>query len=343
MLKDNSIKSVIFYFEAGHEKGLGQLYRCRSLACELRKYNNMDIIISTPQKELFDVGFESLRYKWLSPGEISESIKYDIIILDISDCPMELQKELKQCCYFLVGIDDWGMGPFVYDMVLRPNILELPPPKMLENGAKVYQGGEFILLNPNYSDLRVTDKNKCMAENVFLCFGGSDPRGYTFRIINLLLNMNQSENIEFTVVLGPAFSQAENIKELVGNRTNFKIVQNPENMVELFNACDTAIISGGALLYEACALGIPALALAQEREQHEETRLFAEKKAAIRPKGGRYADDKSIMEDIKRLFFNATIRSELKDNAVKCVTRDGSKKVAKTIITNYTRKINRSN
>ena len=38
---------MIFYFEAGQEKGLGKLYRCRSLALELSKDNNIDITIST--------------------------------------------------------------------------------------------------------------------------------------------------------------------------------------------------------------------------------------------------------------------------------------------------------
>ena len=158
MIKDNRTKSVIFYFEAGKEKGLGKLYRCRSLALELSKDNNIDITISTAQKELYNFGFSGLRYNWLSSKKILESYSYDIFVLDLSDCPIKLQKEIKQRCNFLVGIDDWGMGPFVYDVVLRPNILKLPPPKMLENGAKVYQGGEFILLNPEYSDLRITDK-----------------------------------------------------------------------------------------------------------------------------------------------------------------------------------------
>lgn len=339
MIKDNRTKSVIFYFEAGQEKGLGKLYRCRSLALELSKDNNIDITISTAQKELYNFGFSGLRYNWLSSKKILESYSYDIFVLDLSDCPIKLQKEIKQRCNFLVGIDDWGMGPFVYDVVLRPNILKLPPPKMLENGAKVYQGGEFILLNPEYSDLRITDKEKDVAENIFLCFGGSDPNDYTIRVSKILLKMTLSENMKFTVVLGPAFTQADKINVLLGNKANFKIFQNPVNMIELYNSCDTAIISGGNLLYEACALGIPSIALAQEQEQHEETKLFSKRKAAIRPKDGMRADDQSIMKSIKELLWNSEIRSELIINSQKCVSRSGTKLVAETIIKNYREKL----
>ena len=114
-------------------------------------------------------------------------------------------------------------------------------------------------------------------------------------------------------------------------------------MIELYNSCDTAIISGGGLLYESCALAIPSIALAQEQEQHEETKLFAKKKATIRPKDGMYADDQSIMSSVEELLFDATIRSELITNSQKCVSRSGSKLVAKTIINSYSRKIGKGN
>ena len=343
MIQNSTNKSIIVYFEAGYEKGLGHLYRCRSLAFELSKFKNISITISTAQKELYDIGFKGLKYKWLSPEKILESYDYDVFILDISDCPIKLQREIRKRSYFFVGIDDWGMGPFAYDIVFRPNILKLPSPNMLENDSKVYQGGEFVLLNQGYSEVIVVDKNKDVAENVFLCFGGSDPSGYTIRVIKILLKMKLTEDIQFSVVLGPAFTEVDRINALLKDRSNFKIFQNPSNMIELYNSCDTAIISGGGLLYESCALAIPSIALAQEQEQHEETKLFAKKKATIRPKDGMYADDQSIMSSVEELLFDATIRSELITNSQKCVSRSGSKLVAKTIINSYSRKIGKGN
>ena len=64
--------NIIFYFEASIKKGLGKLYRCRSIASELIKYENFNIIISTEQKELCDIWLQHFNCKWLSPKKITE-------------------------------------------------------------------------------------------------------------------------------------------------------------------------------------------------------------------------------------------------------------------------------
>ena len=327
--------NIIFYFEASVEKGLGKLYRCRSIAIELIKYENFNIIICTEQKELSDIWHKQLKCKWLSPKEITEYKNIDIIILDISDYPLKLQTILKQKCKFLVGIDDWGMGPFIYDVLLRPNILNLPAPVQLNKTFKLYYGGQYVLLDPKYSDQTIKIENKKCAEKIFICFGGSDPNDYSLRIIKILFEMNLNDKFNFIIVLGPAFVNAQKVILLLQNKNNFKIFQNPENMIELFNSCDTAIISGGNLLYEACALGIPSLSLAQEKEQHEETKLFAEKNAVIRPKEGMYASNETIMKCIKTLFWDTDIRIKLKTNSQKCISKSGTKLFSKSIIADF--------
>ena len=147
--------------------------------------------------------------------------------------------------------------------------------------------------------------------------------------------MNLNDKFNFIIVLGPAFVNAQKVILLLQNKNNFKIFQNPENMIELFNSCDTAIISGGNLLYGACALGIPSLSLAQEKEQHEETKLFAEKNAVIRPKEGMYASNETIMKCIKTLFWDTDIRIKLKTNSQKCISKSGTKLFSKSIIADF--------
>ena len=129
-MKSGDLISIVFFFKAGQKKGLGNLYRCRSLALELKKYKNIKIIISTEDKKLFNIAFKNLNFSWLSSQKIFKSKKNDIIILDITKYPLKLQKKLKNNCKYLVGIDDWGKGPFVYDFLLRPNPIKLPKPKI---------------------------------------------------------------------------------------------------------------------------------------------------------------------------------------------------------------------
>ena len=93
-------KSIIFYFEASQEKGLGQLFRCRSLAIEFSKYENINIFVSTTHKNLVEETFDGLLYKWLIPEKIYGSIIFDIIMVDISDYRLLLQRKLKERCFF---------------------------------------------------------------------------------------------------------------------------------------------------------------------------------------------------------------------------------------------------
>ena len=211
--KDNLI-SIIFFFRSGQKKGLGNLYRCRSLAIELNKYKNINIIISTTHKKLFDIGFKGFDFSWMPIDRIMKSKDNDIIIVDISNCPINLQNRLKSRCKFLVGIDDWGTGPFVYDFFLRPNPIKLPQPKMMEKACNIYKGKDHILLNPKFAKLKIRKFNRNV-KNVFVCFGGSDPRGYTIRVMRILLKENFTKKIKFTVVIGPYFLSVNKLNNML--------------------------------------------------------------------------------------------------------------------------------
>ena len=237
-------------------------------------------------------------------------------------------------CKFLVGIDDWGKGPFIYDFLLRPNPIRLPAPKMLMKKSKIYQGKNYILLNSKFVKVRVKKFNKKI-KNIFICFGGSDPQKYTFRVVKILLKEKISENIKFTVVIGPSFSHKHKLKNLLKNKGNFKIYYNPINIIKLYNLCDMAIIAGGYLLYEACVLGKPSVVLSQEKEQHNETKIFQKKKAIIRPIHGMRTTDDLIAKSIKKLILQRSVRYKLYSNCQKCVSGKGSKLVSNKIIENY--------
>jgi spore coat polysaccharide biosynthesis predicted glycosyltransferase SpsG len=339
MMKTDDLISIVFFFKAGQKKGLGNLYRCRSLALELRKYKNVKIIISAEDKKLFNIAFKGLSFNWLSSKKIFKSKNNDIIIVDITNYPLNLQKKLKNSCKYLVGIDDWGKGPFIYDFLLRPNPIKLPKPKMLQKNHKIYKGINYILLDSKFNKKNVK-KYKKEIKNIFICFGGSDPKEYTARIIKIIIKENFLENIKFTVVVGSYFLKINQLKNLLINKKNFQLLQNPKNMIDLYKSCDVALISSGYLLYEACALGKPSLVLSQDNEQHNESKIFARKKAVLRPARGIYSDDQSITKIMKKLFFEKKLRHQLHVNSKRSISTKGSQLTALKIIKHYKEKIN---
>ena len=139
------------------------------------------------------------------------------------------------------------------------------------------------------------------------------------------------------------FLKINQLSNLLINKKNFELVQNPKNMINLYKSCDIALISGGYLLYEACALGKPSLVLPQEQEQHDESKIFARKKATIRPAHGMHSNDQLIMKQIKRLFFEKKLRYQLHINSKKSISSKGSQLTASKIMKHYKKKINTIN
>lgn len=323
--------SVLFHVEASETIGLGHLCRCRSLAIEFIERMGAAVTVSCLQRNLVQTSWEGLGYRFVHPQEIYDKISFDVIVIDAPSCSLEVQQSFKTICKLLVGIDDWGMGPYVYDIMIRPNVLNLNQPQLLEANAETWQGKDYIILHPTYAKSDITFKEK--AEEILVCFGGSDPSGLTLRILPILIQI-LPEEIKIDVVVGTGCTQPEKIYNIIQDHKNVRIFQNLPNLIELFKSCDTAVVSGGTLLYEACAVGIPAVVLAQELEQHEETKVFAKERAILRPDDGLYASDDAVSRDIQKVCFDTAVRRMLSRNATQCVSRDGTQRIVKKILCN---------
>ena len=126
---------------------------------------------------------------------------------------------------------------------------------------------------------------------------------------------------------------------MLTSKKNFQLLQNPKNMINLYKSCDVALISSGYLLYEACALGKPSLVLSQDKEQHNESKIFARKKAVLRPARGIYSNDLLIAKSIKKLFFSEKLRYKLHRYSQKSISIKGSQLTASKIMKHFKEKI----
>jgi spore coat polysaccharide biosynthesis predicted glycosyltransferase SpsG len=320
---------ILFCFEANENLGLGHMIRCRSLAIEFVAQTQVDLAVCCISKKLVDSTFKGLLYNYFNPKELLSRGLFDVIVVDISDYSLQAQQRLKQQCNLLVGIDDYSSGPFAFDILIRPNALGLPRPKFFEDVAQIFQGKDYVILDPVYADAEISFQAE--TREILVCFGGSDPAGYTLRVVPMLKKILLGV-IKVNLVIGSGFSAVDLLKELVGTDRRFEIFRNLQNLAELFSRSDAAIISGGTLLYEACALGVPSVILAQEQTQAEESQLFAERSAILCPADSRRFNDNEIEAAVKKICFEPTLRVTLHENALKSVSRDGSRRIVKNIL-----------
>lgn len=114
-----------------------------------------------------------------------------------------------------------------------------------------------------YEPIAIKDK----VERVFISFGGADPQNYSDRLLGMISKLEYKE-CRFIVVLGRA---KKNVDKLLKYREygNIDVLYDISNMPELMTSCDIGITSRGRTGYELAMLGIPSIAMAQNKREEK--------------------------------------------------------------------------
>ena len=114
-----------------------------------------------------------------------------------------------------------------------------------------------------YEPIKIQEQVK----SVFISFGGADPQNYSDRLLNMICKPEYQE-YEFVVVLGRAKNNVEKLLEY-NKYKNIKVLCDVPNMPELMTSCDIGITSRGRTGYELAILGIPSIAMAQNKREEK--------------------------------------------------------------------------
>ncbi|MDR2888905.1 MAG: cytidyltransferase [Lachnospiraceae bacterium] len=255
-------KSVGIYVNGNNKRGVGHVYRALELADEF--YSKPDIYFDSNQTDINIFGQTTHR---LIPvdgiGELFELLKtkhYKYFINDILATPIDYMITLKKLMpeTKIINFEDDGEGVILADLVF--NAL------YTSNDLKQMKAGEQYYIAPKlfmfYEPVKIREK----VEKVFISFGGADPQNYSDRLIDII-SAPQYKDIKFTVVLGRAKANTEQLLSRSGD--NIEILYDVANMPELMSDCDIGITSRGRTGYELALLGIPSIAMAQNKREEK--------------------------------------------------------------------------
>lgn len=282
LIKDqNNKRSLLFIANGNRTLGLGHLCRCRSLAkCFLIKGNFSISVISrniSIAKQIFSGIKGTLLFdSW----KTLKQRQFDIIVADIPGLSLSQQNKIKSFAKLFVCIDDEDPGPFCADVVVRPNLLNMPKPSFVSQQGLYLKGNKNIILDPAFNKAHHWNgRNTGEANSIFICFGGSDPFNITAYCVSLLIKMSCMFHAE--IIVGTAYKELAKLKRAIGKDGRFSLRCNVPNIEALIVKSDFAIISGGTFLYEACFLGVPSLVVNQNAEQNQEASIFEKAKAIV--------------------------------------------------------------
>jgi spore coat polysaccharide biosynthesis predicted glycosyltransferase SpsG len=270
--------------DGNNKLGMGHVYQTISLAGFLLKKNlsSNDILFMTQSGEnvlklITESGFSVNQYH--DDNAIFNALKNenpDRIIFDKLDVSTELALRIKEELHIRLSVFTNLTEANLYaDITVLADIgsnFKNIYRKDRSNGQVQFFGPKYWLLRPEFYEFKKKQKNHAQStKNIMLIFGGADMSNITSTVLNTILQIDSSFNIN--VVLGAAFIHNNELDEVISNnnisKSKVQIVKNIKNVAEMMYNNDVVFASPGLSFFEALVVGTPVIGFHQNDLQRD--------------------------------------------------------------------------
>lgn len=259
-----SPETVGIYVNGNNKRGIGHIYRALELADEF--FVKPDIYYDTHQTNR--AVFGETTHQLIPVNGIAELFNickkknYQVFINDILTTSIDYMIGLRTVLPSarIINFEDDGEGAVKADLVFNALYQS-------SDASNVYAGEKYYISSKTfmfYQPIHIKEK----VENVFISFGGADPQNYSDRLL-AIISKPQYSQYHFTVVLGRAKENVDYLMDKYKDSSNINLLYDVSNMPELMSKCDISITSRGRTGYELAILGIPTIAMAQNKREEK--------------------------------------------------------------------------
>lgn len=277
-------KKIVIITDGGLTMGLGHVYRTLSLAKRLSKFSKIkfltqsgDIVVGKIKNsgyKVSNVDNTNGMKRWLSFD------KPDIIVIDKLEVNERFAKYIKTNLNArLIIFGNISSTNKYADVVINAIIGTNYKNKSFidkNTGTLYLEGPKYLVLRREFYEHKNLYKFRNNLKKILLIFGGSDQANLTSKVLDKLLSINH--NFKVDIVLGPAFKFDKELGKILKNhrskKNSVETYKDVNNVSELMLNSDLIITSPGTTMYEACYLGVPAIALCQNQYQIDMHRSF---------------------------------------------------------------------
>ena len=312
-------EKVAIYVNGNNRRGIGHIYRALELADEF--YVKPDIYYDINQTA--PALFGNTTHRLIPVNSIAELFErcrgnpYTIFINDILTTTLDYMIGLRSVLpnAKIINFEDDGEGAVKADAVFNALYHGCPYPHIY-SGEKYYIASKLFMF---YKPIEIKEHVK----RVFISFGGADPQNYSDRLLDIISKQDY-KNYDFTVVLGRA---KNNVEELLryNKYSNIQVLYDVTDMPGLMFGCDIGVTSRGRTGYELAILGIPSIAMAQNKR--EEKHGFVSNENGFTYIGMAPTDE--LIESNLRMYLNLSkeARQRFQDMLLSHDLRNGRKRV----------------
>ena len=318
-----SNKKVAIYVNGNRNRGVGHIYRTLEIADEF--FTKPDIYYDSFQTDPSIFGKTThtlIPVKGIAElFEICREKQYDLFINDILTTSIDYMIGLRTVLpnTKLVNFEDDGEGIIKADLVINALFRDEELPQV-KAGEKYYISGKAFVF---YKPIPIKEK----VERVFISFGGADPQNYSDKLLKMI-SKSEYKDYKFTVVLGRAKQDVEKLLSY-NNFENIEVFYDVSNISELMTKCDIALTSRGRTGYELALLGIPTIAMSQNKREEKHSFVSNENGFTYI---GLNPDDEIIESNLNMyLKLSQKARQKFQDKLLSHDLRGGRKRVMSLI------------
>ncbi len=257
--------NVVLRADAGPVVGYGHLVRSLALGDALVARGARCILVTRPPGGGFTLPVPADRVELgpdVSPGREAEEIRAlgDVswVIADLREAD-DARLSLLRGPGRLGAIDDEGARLRSVDLVVCPNIGV--PAGPANEGTELLSGAPYVLLRSAFA--RATPRRvEPTLRKIVVCLGGADAADVTRRLLDALLDVLPATVESVSVITGAPDALA-GVQSGAGARRRDVVRAlsrlDAKALADELRAADLGVLAAGTLLYEAGALGLPAL------------------------------------------------------------------------------------
>lgn len=255
-------KTAFFRFEAAASVGAGHAIRSCVLVDALLEEGWVCKIVTSKQSVEF---IESLKkYERIDPEDFYElRPEADLLVIDNYDLDETYEKHFRGKINKILVIDDLANRKHDCDILLDQTYGRNPDDykPLVPIHCKILAGSDYVLLRKEFIEMRPKAlekrRNTKKVERILISMGGSDPKNYTLKALELLKETGFKGDID--IVLGFHSPNLPIVEHYIADLSNVITIHTNANMPQLIYDADLAIGAAGSSVWERCCLGIPQI------------------------------------------------------------------------------------
>ncbi|MGE8720206.1 glycosyl transferase [Leptospira terpstrae] len=277
---------ILIFSESLLTTGLGHLGRCTALAEILIEKGNKDVRIVLDTDESFpDWSYPCPIYKenWkdldtlrnLIKKFLIENSKQSLVVyVDSYLASISIYEEIRKYSDELICIDDY----YRIEYPIGSTILNPGYPGLFidydKSKYKIITGKDEVLLRKPFRETFEIPKRNIPFRKVMITLGGADPNLYSEAFLSILCN--EFPDLEKHLVIGPGFSNEQQLVSLSDSKTFLYKNLSALEMRDLMLTMDFAITAGGQTTYELDRCGVPMVMIKTFENQSGNIQGFTE-------------------------------------------------------------------